>query len=256
MSSELDVVFTDATARGVPMIVGFLPAGYPDDRSFEDAIIDGTTAGVDAWELWLDGQPPELEGATVRAAIARAPGSLTARLAAAVTALRHAPVIGLVYGRALSRERLQRRISRVLDQGITDVMVPDLDIRGQLDLVDRWPRRVGAFVGSQGDLEPLRTAPNQPSFVYLRSSSRPTGEPVALARATTRLADLTGVIEDRPWPILVGFGIEAADDVARLHAAGADGVVVGSVVVRAVKEGPGRVTEAIRRLVGTDRPTS
>jgi tryptophan synthase alpha chain len=53
-------------------------------------------------------------------------------------------------------------------------------------------------------------------------------------------------------PVALGFGIAAPDDAAQAADAGADGVIVGSRLVRAAAEGPeavGRTVEELSRGV-------
>jgi tryptophan synthase alpha chain len=86
-------------------------------------------------------------------------------------------------------------------------------------------------------------------FVYVVSAIGTTGAREALDEA--RLAALLARVRKHagPLPLLCGFGISSAGQVARLRAAGADGVIVGSAAVAAVDDGgPGALEDLVREL--------
>src|SRR5262249_27837546 len=88
-------------------------------------------------------------------------------------------------------------------------------------------------------------------FVYYISRTGVTGEKEALApELSSEVAALRGRTS---LPIAVGFGIGTGDQFRRV-AALADGVVVGSAIVRAVGEAPGdragAARAAARRIAG------
>jgi tryptophan synthase alpha chain len=70
-----------------------------------------------------------------------------------------------------------------------------------------------------------------------------------------RLADLVGAVQgESPVPVAVGFGITTPPQVAAIGAV-ADGVIVGSRLVRAVGEsdGPEAAAAAVREFIGAAR---
>ena len=108
-------------------------------------------------------------------------------------------------------------------------------------------RRAGA--GSAGRADDPRRAPRRicaaaEGFVYIVSDTRTTGERERLPERLGELIDATRA--DSPVPVAVGFGIGTPEQAAEVGAR-ADGVIVGSRLVRAVRRG-GRARR--RRRVG------
>jgi tryptophan synthase alpha chain len=86
-------------------------------------------------------------------------------------------------------------------------------------------------------------------FVYVVSAIGTTGARDVLDE--DRLAALLDRVRVHAGalPLLCGFGISSAGQVARLRAAGADGVIVGSAAVAALADGgPGALEELVREL--------
>jgi tryptophan synthase alpha chain len=86
-------------------------------------------------------------------------------------------------------------------------------------------------------------------FVYVVSAIGTTGAREALDEA--RLAAVLARVREHAGslPLLCGFGISSASQVARVRAAGADGVIVGSAAVAAVDGGgAGALEELVREL--------
>jgi tryptophan synthase alpha chain len=73
-------------------------------------------------------------------------------------------------------------------------------------------------------------------FIYLVSDTRTTGERDELPEGLTDLIEATRA--DSPVPVAVGFGIGTPEQAAQVGAA-ADGVIVGTRLVRAVGEASG-----------------
>jgi tryptophan synthase alpha chain len=89
-------------------------------------------------------------------------------------------------------------------------------------------------------------------FVYYVSVTGVTGTgALDAAGAGTRAAKLR---RELGLPVVVGFGIDSREK-ARAAAAGTDGVVVGSALVRAIEEGksPQQRRAAVERLIGNLR---
>jgi tryptophan synthase alpha chain len=84
-------------------------------------------------------------------------------------------------------------------------------------------------------------------FVYLVSVTGTTGERPGLA---DRLSEMLGrAAAHTEVPVAVGFGIGTPEQVAEAAAAGAQGVIIGSRLVRAAGEGEDPA-ESVGRLVG------
>jgi tryptophan synthase alpha chain len=93
----------------------------------------------------------------------------------------------------------------------------------------------------------LRIAQSSTGFIYYVSVTGITGERQALPQ---ELIDRLGWLrEQTPLPVCVGFGISAPEQVRKL-APVADGLIVGSAIVRRVAEGLDRPRNEVIRGIG------
>jgi tryptophan synthase alpha chain len=88
-------------------------------------------------------------------------------------------------------------------------------------------------------------------FIYLVAALGVTGTREGITPEAISL--LRRVKESSPLPVVPGFGISSAEHVRTYARAGADGVIVGSAIVRIVGDNAGRglhMESAIRSFVG------
>jgi len=159
------------------------------------------------------------------------------------------PVVLMVYANTVLGGGGERFVARVADSGAVGMIVPDLPHEEAADMRAACDAHGLALV-------PL-VAPTTPDhrleaighdargFVYTVSLAGTTGERDELS------PELTGLVARvraaaRPLPVAVGFGI-ARPEQARAVAEIADGVIVGSRIVRAAGEGGAR---AVGEVVG------
>jgi len=230
-----------AFAKGRPALVAYAMAGYPD-RARSLAALRALAAGADLIELGVPFSDPLADGPVIReaadAARAASPGGfgLSETIDVAAEFLREAggdapPLALMTYLNPLMRMGLAAAASSMRDAGISGVIVPDLPP----DMASAW------LTASDGIDTVFLAAPTSTperlakvgemsaGFVYCVSTTGVTGErtelPAELADLVSRVKSSTGL------PVAVGFGVSTPEQ-ARVVAASADGVVVGSALVR------------------------
>ena len=249
--SAIDRRFAALRGAGRRALVCYVTAGHPDpERSV--ALLQGLEeAGADVIELGVPFSEPLADGPVIQHSshVALTHGvDLTASLALLERARLRTPVVLFSYLNpilAAGRDVLARAAAA----GVHGILVTDLPVGAD--------REREAWIGA-GPLDFVRlVAPTTPparmaeigrhgsGFVYLISRLGVTGEQEALA--STLPASVDRLRAATTLPICVGFGIarpEQAAAVARL----ADGVVVGSALVRAADESVERAVALARSL--------
>jgi len=233
--------------RGHKALVAYLCVGDPDLESSVELARTCVRAGADILELGVPFSDPTADGpAIVRAshrAIAAGGGFLaTLRVARAIREAE--PGTGLVlfgYYNPIFVRGEARAVAEVADAGIDAMLVVDLP------LDESTPLRQAARARGLGVvplLAPTSQAPRVAAaaeaardgsvpFVYYVSVTGVTGSGALHAReAGHRAAQLR---EQTGRPVVVGFGIDSKDK-ARDAATEADGVVVGTALVRAIED--------------------
>jgi tryptophan synthase alpha chain len=246
--------FESARAEGRrAALMPYLMAGYPDlDRSREiaRAYVEG---GADLIELGIPFSDPLADGPVIHAAgvAALATG---VRVDDALGVVREiaerVPVIVMCYANIILARGLERFADMLLAVGASGLIVPDLPL-------EEAPATLEALDARGLALVPL-VAPTTPDerlaligarargFLYTVSVTGTTGEraandgglPAILARARAN----TDV------PVAVGFGIGTPEQASAAAEAGADGVIIGSRLVRAAGEAQAPADE-VRALV-------
>ena len=236
-------------------LMPYLMGGYPDletSRAIGLAYVD---AGADLIELGVPFSDPLADGPVIHAAA-------TAALAAGVTLpdvlgvarslAERVPVIVMCYANLIFARGLERFADLLAASGASGLIVPDLPLEESAGAAAACERRGLALVPLLAPTTPLdrlaRIGAGARGFLYTVSLTGTTGERAAvdgrLAEVVARAAAHTDV------PIAVGFGIGTPEQAARAAAAGADGVIVGSRLVRAAGEAADPAAEVARLVRG------
>jgi tryptophan synthase alpha chain len=272
--SRIEAAFARRRARGQKALVVYLCVGDP---SVEESIAlarAALDAGADVLELGVPFSDPTADGPAIARASERAiaQGASLARTIAAAAELRattDAPIVLFGYYNPILVRGERRVVDEVRAAGIDALLVVDLPPEEGREL--REAARAAAvhvvplLTPTSGPERVAAALPGAGGFVYYVSVTGVTGAAaedalVAAARAADRLRGASGL------PVVVGFGIDGprkarlaaglalpadASGTAVAAGPGADGVVVGTAVVRAIeREGTpeGRLA-AVRRLV-------
>ena len=263
MASGLATISSDAIARrfaqlkatGRRAFVPYVTAGHPDvERSV--ALLQGLEAcGADVVEVGVPFSDPLADGAVIQASSQQAL-ELGVRLDQVLEIIQRArleiPVVLFCYLNPLLRGG-DDALRRAADAGAHGVLVTDLPLGADPALEARVARGPLAFIRLVAPTTPAERmraiARTGSGFVYLISRLGVTGErsdlPPELPATAARLRAVTSL------PLCIGFGI-ARPEQARIVAGLADGVVVGSAIVRAANESVEaalRLARALRQAI-------
>ena len=221
--------------------VPFLVIGDPSLDAFQDFADALVEAGADALELGLPFSDPPADGPVIQAADQRAlaAGVTTASALDAVGALRarhDLPVSLLVYFNLVLQYGIDAFYARCAEVGVDAVLVADLPPEHAAPAVQAARLHGIAAVFLASELSPAsrlgRIGEVCDGYVYSLARVGVTGERVAVNAGLG--AALDRFATHLPLPLLVGFGISSPEHVRAALAAGADGVIVGSALVRRI----------------------
>jgi tryptophan synthase alpha chain len=230
-----------AAARGRAALMPYLMGGFPDVERSVAVGVAYAEAGADLVELGVPFSDPLADGPVIHAAGTRAlaaGATVHAVIEAGARIAEHVPVVLMCYANPLLARGPERFCGELAAHGISGLIVPDLPLE-EADPV------LAACDGAGLALVPL-VAPTTPDdrlaaigrsargFVYTVSVVGTTGERTAVGDG---LPELLGRVKAHsPVPVALGFGISTGAQAAAAADAGADGVIVGSRLVRAVAE--------------------
>jgi tryptophan synthase alpha chain len=237
--------FARRKAEGRPAFVAFLTAGDPSLERTVECAIQLDAAGADVLELGVPFSDPLADGPVIQRASERALGRGVAlpQVLEAVRLIRRTselPLLLFSYFNPLLQHGLERLAREAKAAGVDGVLVTDLppEEAGEWIAHARAADLDTVFLASptSPDERLARVADASRGFVYAVSRTGVTGERQSLS------ADARPLVEQlrarTSVPVALGFGLSTPEQV-REAAAVADGVVVGSALVRFLEEHPG-----------------
>lgn len=264
--SRIERRFARLREEGRAALVTFITAGDPDYDTSLAAIRALNDAGADIIEIGMPFTDPMADGPAIQLAAQRAlkGGQTLARTLDLVRALRETdadtPVILMGYYNPIYIYGVDRFLTDAKAAGVDGFIVVDLPPEEDTELCLPALQAGLAFIRlatpTTDDARLPSVLANTSGFVYYVSINGVTGTAVpdfeAVAASVARIKRHTDL------PVVVGFGVRSGEHAAAI-ARGADGVVVGSAVVEALrgsldadgKAGPGTVpavTALVREL--------
>ncbi len=229
-----------AFAQGKAFIP-FITAGDPDLATTEKLVCAMAEAGADLIELGLPFSDPVAEGPVIQQADERAlaAGATTDLVFESIARIRktcQVPLAIMTYVNPVFVYGAEKFMERCSQTGVCAVIVPDLPYEEQGELRPACQKYNIDLITliSPTSKERIRSiAKDAQGFLYCVSSLGVTG---VRSQITTNIGEMIArVREVSDIPCAVGFGIstpEQAAEMARL----ADGVIVGSAIVRLVEQ--------------------
>jgi tryptophan synthase alpha chain len=243
MVSALAARLAAARTEGRAALVGYLPAGYPSVDVSAAAMVAMVEAGVDVVEVGLPYSDPLMDGPTIQAAVdgALRGGVTTPDVLEVVrrVAATGAPTLVMSYWNPLERYGVDRFAAELAAAGGAGVITPDLtpDEAGPwLAATDRYGLdRVFLVAPSSTEARLRYTAAHCRGFVYAASTMGVTGARASVGGAARALVERVRAVTD--LRVCVGLGVSTGAQAGEV-ASFADGVIVGSALVRRLLDAP------------------
>lgn len=254
--SQIDTLFAQLRSAGKKAFMPFVTAGDPD-LEFTAAVLRELTArGSHLCELGIPYSDPIADGPIIQQSYTRA---LDRKLKLAqilemlggVTPKITAPIVTMVSYAIILRHGLAKYVDDARRAGAAGAIVPDLPADEATELSQLCRKADFSLVQLVTPTTPrdraLRIAESSSGFLYYVSIAGITGERTELPRD---LIDNVGWLrEQTPLPICIGFGISQPEHVKKL-APVADGLIVGSAIVRRIATASEKPREAVLKDVG------
>jgi tryptophan synthase alpha chain len=253
--------FRAAKDEGRAALMPYMMAGFPDRESGAAVAAAYVDAGADLIELGVPFSDPLADGPTIHSADTQAlaeGATLRTALEICESVGDRLPVVLMVYVNMVLAHGGGAQFAKLARAaGAAGTIVPDLPL-GE----DEGIRE--AFAGAGLAMVPLVAPTTSPErraaiceiargFVYVVSTVGTTGE---RAEIPTELADLVAATkaDAGETPVAVGFGIGTAAQAAEVGKI-ADGVIIGSRLVRAAGEGatPAESADAVAGFLAETR---
>ncbi|HEX3737257.1 MAG TPA: tryptophan synthase subunit alpha [Solirubrobacterales bacterium] len=260
-ASFIAAAFQAARDEGRAALMPYMMAGYPDRDSGLAVARAYADAGADLIELGVPFSDPLADGPTIHSAATQAlaeGATLRTALETCEAVADQVPVVLMVYVNMVLAHGGAAQFAKLASAaGAAGAIVPDLPLGEAEDVRD-------AFGAAGLAMVPLLAPTTSPQrrkqicevatgFVYVVSTVGTTGE---RAEVPAALADLVAAakVDAGETPVAVGFGIGTAAQAAEVGRI-ADGVIIGSRLVRAAGEGadPAESADAVAAFLAETR---
>ena len=256
MTTRIDQRFADLKREGRAALVTFTMAGDPDTKTSLEIMKALPKAGADMIELGMPFTDPMADGPAVQAAGLRAlqAGQNMIKTLGMIRAFRKGddatPIVLMGYYNPIYIYGVTKFLADAKSAGIDGLIVVDLppeeDEELCLPALKAGLNFIRLATPTTDDKRLPAVLANTSGFVYYVSITGITGS--AAPDADKVHAAVTRIKRHTKLPVAVGFGIRTAKQ-AQAIAPGAEGVVVGSALVNAVKDSLDKKGKATSRTV-------
>lgn len=242
-------------AKNEKAFITYMTAGLPDMQGTVDIIKAQADAGVDVIELGVPFSDPVADGPVIQDASYKSilKGTNLAKTFDAVVEARkecQVPIIFMLYYNTILYYGVEKFVNQCIFAGVDGLIIPDLPYEEQYEIKrflakEGAPKLIPLVSPVSGDRLPMILKEAE-GFVYCVSSMGVTGQAADFHKNVRTY--LETVKAQSPVPVMMGFGIRTAADVAPLKDT-IDGCIVGSAFIRLMEENNydlGKISEYIQ----------
>ncbi|MBN3038862.1 MAG: tryptophan synthase subunit alpha [Candidatus Omnitrophica bacterium] len=227
-------------------LLAFITAGDPSLSTTKELALEFDRAGVDVLELGVPFSDPLADGPTIQAASQRAlKRGVNARavfkLVEEIRRKSEIPIALLTYYNIIYHFGLESFVKKAVSCGVDGVIVPDLPVEESKEMVLKCKKYGLAtifLVAPTSDARRIKEISERSrGFIYYVSVTGITGArrslPAELINKVRQIKRITSK------PVCVGFGVSNPKQAAGV-AKVADGVIVGSAIIKVIEKRMGR----------------
>ena len=243
--NRIEKVFSDLAAVNRAAFIAYYCAGDPDFETSLAACRTLIESGVDILEIGVPFSDPLADGLTNQLAAQRAlesgmTGDQVFELVRRIREFSQIPIVFYTYYNLVFAQGSQVYVERAAEAGVDALLTLDLPPE---EAGEHLAACQAAGLGTVFIVAPTtpvsrieRIAQATTSFIYYVSREGVTGEQATVATGVQLQVDR--IRQYTELPVVVGFGVSTAEHVQALSKL-ADGVVVGSAIVKCVADGLG-----------------
>lgn len=237
--------------------IGFVTAGDPNLEVSEQIMLSMAKGGCDLIEIGIPFSDPIAEGPVIQEANLRSltQGTTTDKvfeLTEKISSQTDTPLVYMTYLNVLFKYGYDKFLQRAKDAGISGVIIPDMPYEEKEELqsvAKNYGIDVISLIAPTSENRIKMIAAEAEGFVYAVSSLGVTG---TRSEIKTDLDSITKAIKEATdTPVAIGFGINTPEQ-AKKYSAIADGVIVGSAIVKIIAEhrekAPDKVYEYVKSM--------
>ncbi len=239
--------FNELKSKNQKALICYVVAGYPDIITSERIITSLINGGADIIEIGIPFSDPIADGSTIQDAIqnsliAGTTPDMCLELASRIRkTFPNIPLIIMTYSNILYRKGYIQFAKKAKESGIDGFIIPDIPIEESKEYLNTM-QNIGMstiFLVSPNTSEKRLKMTSRicTGFLYAISVYGTTGERQSFDEYTIEsIKRIKKMTADDELPLAVGFGISNPQHVKDMINAGADGVIIGSAIIKKIKE--------------------
>ncbi len=258
--NRIDQKFKELKRKRKKAFIAFITAGDPNLATTEKLVLAFEEAGVDIVELGVPFSDPIADGPTIQASSQRSleKGTTLFQVFDLVKKIRgktEIPIVLMMYYNPIFHLGEKRFVQKCIENGVDGVIVPDLPPEEAQTLIKLFKQNglVNIFMAAPTTTKERmkKIVAASTGFVYYVSITGVTG--VKKSLPTVYVNHINSIKRLTKKPVCVGFGITTPRQVKQISKF-ADGVIVGSAIVREVARHTGKkdlvkqVSRFVKRL--------
>jgi len=252
--NRIDKTFKKLKETGRKAFIPYIMAGDPDLQKTMERVLLLEDCGADIVELGVPFSDPVADGPTIQRAAERAleAGASLRKMLAFMRDLRKCsqiPVIFMTYYNPIFKYGEETFVADASDAGVDGLIIPDLPPEEAATLIRCCRSReldtifLVAPTSTEERMKKILAASR--GFIYYVSMTGITGTKLSpeehFRNHVGKLREMTGK------PVAIGFGISTPEEAVNM-AAVADGVIVGSAIVKKFYEDPDNARDFIQKM--------
>ncbi len=241
--SRIEQVFENLKDTGRKALIPYIMAGDPSLDATKKFVIDLEKSGADIIELGVPFSDPLADGPTIQRASERSlqHGTTLKKVLGLVKEIRQyseIPLILMTYFNPVFKLGVKPFIKQAVRAGVDGVIIPDL-IPEEAGELTGFARQYGLdtiflLAPTSTKARINKVAGVSTGFIYYVSITGITGSKLSMGNAMKDT--LNSIKKVSKKPVAVGFGISNPEEAARV-AKLADGIIIGSAIVKIIAEG-------------------
>jgi len=252
MKNRINKKFSELKRRKKKAFIAYLTAGYPSISATEKLVLELEKNGVDVIELGVPFSDPLADGPTIQMSSAAAlkKGADLASIFKLIRRIRlksQVPIVLMTYYNPVHNYGVKRFVKDAVSSGADGIIIPDLPPEEAGELINASRKKAFNTI--------FLLAPTSPAsrirlisgvsrgFIYYVSLTGVTGARKQLPPEVS--AKIRSIKRIAKRPLCVGFGVSTPEQVKSV-AKSADGVIVGSAIIKAIQRSLGRKDLASR----------
>ena len=245
--NKVKILFESLSKRGEKALICYIVGGYPDLKTSKEIIKTLIDSGADIIEIGIPFSDPMADGPIIQSALIKALAKGTTPLVCfnIVKELSktydNTPFLFMTYSNIVFSNNLNNFLKAAKKNNIDGFIIPDLNVEDSQDYIN-ITKKLGLatiFLSAPNTSKKrlVEIASASSGFVYMVSVFGTTGSRTKFEKYTFEAISTTREIINRyKIPLAVGFGISSPGDGKKMLKSGADGIIVGSSLMKIIME--------------------